>query len=253
MTAPFGLRFAPGTAADVAARVLRPRAPGAGTGLVATPNVDHIICLRRQPDFARAYARAEIVLCDGAPLRAYAWLCGCPVRRVTGCDLAAAVLEGCDARQRPFFVVDTKATEAAVRVWAAARGLAGQTAIHVAPRGFDRDPQHGHGLAQAVRAHAATILLMGIGAPRSEVFADSWREQLPDCWVLCIGQGVKTALGLVARAPAALRLAQIEFVWRICQEPRRLAGRYARGAVLFPVAIIEDCLGYFPRLGTDLP
>jgi UDP-N-acetyl-D-mannosaminuronic acid transferase (WecB/TagA/CpsF family) len=33
-----------------------------------------------------------------------------------------------------------------------------------------------------------------------------------------------------------------EWLWRVCQEPRRLWWRYLRGFLLFPLAIVEDPL-----------
>jgi N-acetylglucosaminyldiphosphoundecaprenol N-acetyl-beta-D-mannosaminyltransferase len=226
-----------------------PRGEENGVGLVITPNVDHVVRLRGNRDFARAYASAEITVCDGAPLRLYARLRGHRARRVTGCDIAAAVMAQCDSGQRLFFVVDSEATASAVRDWARRRALATQVACHVPPYGFETDHAASRELADAVRAHGTTILLMGVGAPRSEVFADTWRDHLPPCWVLCVGQAVKVALGLVRRAPAPFRHLHAEFLWRMAQEPRRLARRYALGALLFPLAILQDVAGVFPLPG----
>jgi N-acetylglucosaminyldiphosphoundecaprenol N-acetyl-beta-D-mannosaminyltransferase len=224
-----------------------------GVGLVITPNVDHVVRLRRNRDFARAYASAEIAVCDGAPLRLYGWLRGYSVRRVTGCDIAAALMAQCDAVQRLFFVVDSAETASSVHEWARCRLLGAQVACHVPRLGFENDPGACRTLADAVRAHGTTILLMGVGAPRSEVFADAWRDHLPPCWVLCLGQAVKVALGLVRRAPAPFQRLHVEFLWRLGQEPRRLARRYALGAVLFPLAILEDLAWIFPRPGRQAP
>jgi N-acetylglucosaminyldiphosphoundecaprenol N-acetyl-beta-D-mannosaminyltransferase len=107
-------------------------------------------------------------------------------------------------------------------------------------------------LAARIAAHRPDILVMGVGSPQSEVFADAWAAALPPCWVLCVGQGVKVALGLVRRAPPVMQAAQAEFLWRLGQEPRRLAGRYSRGAVLFLLAVLADLAGRF-RFAAELP
>ena len=55
-------------------------------------------------------------------------------------------------------------------------------------------------LAEAIREHATTVLIMAVGAPRSEIFVESYRAVLPPCWAFCVGQAVKIELGLVRRA-----------------------------------------------------
>ena len=98
-------------------------------------------------------------------------------------------------------------------------------------------------LSGKIREHHTTILIMGVGAPKSEVWVWRHQHQLPNCWALCLGQAVRIALGLTTRAPRLIRTLHGEWLWRICQEPRRLAGRYIRGSVMFLVAIFEDLAG----------
>jgi N-acetylglucosaminyldiphosphoundecaprenol N-acetyl-beta-D-mannosaminyltransferase len=230
----------------MAERVLRP--PDA-VSLVVTPNIDHIVQLRRNGAFRRAYARAASVLCDGMPILAYARLHAYRIRRITGCDLLADVMaRDWSPDQRAFFVVDGHPTARAVRIWAAGRHPA-RVDVAVPPEGFIDDLPYCEHLARLIVAHGTTLLIMGVGAPRSEIFVDRHRETLPPCWALCVGQAVKVTLGLVGRAPGPMRLLCLEWVWRIGQEPRRLSRRYLAGAFLFLLAVAEDLLvpGRFVR------
>jgi N-acetylglucosaminyldiphosphoundecaprenol N-acetyl-beta-D-mannosaminyltransferase len=81
---------------------------------------------------------------------------------------------------------------------------------------------------------------MGVGAPRSEVFVDRYRRLLPACWAFCVGQAIKVELGLVRRAPRSWQVSGLEWLGRLAQEPKRLAGRYARSSVGFAMAVLED-------------
>lgn len=220
------------------------RAPSEGVGLVVTPNLDHVVQLRRNTALARAYRRAEVVACDGFPLRYHLRLRGVPAATATGCDIAASVMRAADIEpwQRLFFVVDCRETAEAVHAWAARRALAGQVATAIPPLGFERDPGFCAELAAAIAAHGTTTLFMGVGAPRSEIFVDSHRDILPPCWALCVGQAVKIEVGLVQRAPAIVRRLHGEWAWRVAQEPRRLARRYAVGSAVFLLAVAEDLL-----------
>jgi len=241
----------------IAATVRRPAAPGAkdgagwpqggaddgcGVGLVVTPNVDHVRLLRRDPRFAAAYASAAIVTCDGFPVYHYARLRGCaPAGRVTGCDLARALLRHeALPRHRLFFVADSDATAAGLRRWAAGRGMGAQVALHVPPHGFAHDPSLCAALAGRIAAHGTTLLLMGVGAPRSEVFVHRHRAALPPCWALCVGQALRIEAGVIRRAPALASAVNAEWLWRLAHEPRRLAWRYAAGAGGVLAAVAAD-------------
>ncbi len=215
---------------------------GCGVGLVVTPNIDHVRRLRRDPAFAAAYASAAIVTCDGFPVFRYARLRGCaPAGRVTGVDLARALLRhDALAGHRVFLVADSEATADGLRRWAGRRGLDGRVALHVPPPGFGRDPDACDALAGAIAAHGTTLLLMGVGAPRSEVFVHAHRARLPPCWALCVGQALRIEAGVTRRAPAAVSALNVEWLWRLAQEPRRLAARYAAGSVGFVAAVAAD-------------
>jgi len=240
---------------------------GCGVGLVVTPNVDHVRLLRRDPQFAAAYASAAIVTCDGFPVYHYARLRGCaaarrrgvvpsapgwvrsparlrgcaPAGRVTGCDLARALLRHeALPRHRLFFVADSDATAAGLRRWAVGRGMGAQVALHVPPHGFEHDPALCAALAGRIAAHGTTLLLMGVGAPRSEVFVHSRRAALPPCWALCVGQALRIEAGVIRRAPALASALNAEWLWRLAHEPRRLTWRYAAGAGGFLAAVAAD-------------
>jgi N-acetylglucosaminyldiphosphoundecaprenol N-acetyl-beta-D-mannosaminyltransferase len=143
-------------------------------------------------------------------------------------------------QQRFFFVADSIETEAAINAWAAARGMASSVAIFVPPFGFEQNDRLCRGLAEFINAHGTTILMMGVGAPRSEIFVDQWRHMLSPCWAFCVGQAVKIELGLVRRAPVGLQRSGLEWLWRVAQEPKRLSGRYVRSTLAFAVAVLAD-------------
>jgi N-acetylglucosaminyldiphosphoundecaprenol N-acetyl-beta-D-mannosaminyltransferase len=240
---PFGLTISPATAEELAQLALTTRrGEQDGVGLVVTPNIEHIARLRSSPALAQAYRNAAVTVCDGWPVRRYARLCGLPVQRVTGCDIAVALMHASEypSWQRIFLVLDTPQTETAVRRWAEQRGLGERVATTIPPFGFENDDDFCRRMAAKIGAHGTTLLLMGVGAPRSEVFVDRYRGLLPPCWAFCVGQAVKIALGLVERAPSTWQAVGLEWLWRLRQEPRRLARRYLVSSLGFCLAVIED-------------
>jgi N-acetylglucosaminyldiphosphoundecaprenol N-acetyl-beta-D-mannosaminyltransferase len=232
------------SAGEIAALV-RAEPPGMAPGprLIVTANIDHIASLRRDAAFAAAYANAAIVTCDGFPVLRYAQLRGCPAReRVTGCDIAADLLthRPPGPEHRLFFVADAPQTAGLLLLWAAAHGLSGRTEVAVAPPDFRKRPGAQLDLARRIRAHGTTILFLGIGAPRSEVFVHAHRVLLPPCWALCVGQALRIEMGLVPRAPAPWQRANLEWLWRLVLEPRRLLRRYVGATLGFLAAVAGE-------------
>lgn len=238
---PFGLRLSTDSARDIALTAVNDlRAPSDGVALVVTPNIDHIATIRRSPALARAYANAARIVCDGWPVQAYARLCGLRLDRVTGCEITSELMRMAPYAEhhRLFFAVDSATTERALSDWARDNGV--QAAIEIPPFGFERDAAYCEALARRIAAHGTTILVMAVGAPRSEIFVDTHRALLPPCWAFCVGQAVKIELGLVRRASARWQSIGLEWLWRLRQEPARLAKRYATASIGFTLAILED-------------
>lgn len=240
----FGMQISKLDTIAAAQRVLREQAlPGTGARLLVTPNIQHVALMRTDPELRNAMQTADMVICDGFPVFRYAQMRGCPApARVTGREVVDAVMNGGDLPHfhRLFFVVDGKATRAAVLRWARDRGLADRVEVVIPPMEFDRKAAYCMGLARQIAAFGTTLLLMGTGAPRSELFVARHRYAMGDCWALCVGQGIKMALGLVPQPPATIEALNLEWAWRVALEPRRLARRYVDGATGFLVAVAED-------------
>lgn len=238
----FGMVPSPLDEAGVLTLIAR-ETPAAGPALIVTPNLDHIVQLRRNAAFRAAYRGARLVLCDGFPVQYYARLRGHPAHRVTGSDLIARLMAAAQPGRRMMFVVDEAATALAVKRWAATQGLADEVETLVPGYGFIGDATGCAGMVDAIRQFRPDIMVMAVGAPQSEIFVDRYRDALPPCWALCVGQGVKMALGLVGRAPPVVRRLHGEWLWRLAQEPRRLGARYGLGAFRFAAAIVDDLRG----------
>ncbi len=235
----FGLGFDQHSAADIAARVAAENAPA--TQLIVTPNLDHVRLLRSE-EFRAACAWAKMVCADGWPVALYAGLrCALPWRRVTGCDILHAVLAQSDAAQRRVFaIVEASVTADRLRQWLSDRGWRDNWTIETAPREFGVDQAAQMALAHRIAVARPHILIMTLGAPVSEVFVYRYRDTMPPCWVLCVGQALRVELGLAVRAPRVWRRLGLEWAWRCAHEPRRLGARYLWGALWFPCAVLLD-------------
>ena len=99
------------------------------------------------------------------------------------------------------------------------------------------------------------IIFVGISTPVRERFLDAWRDQLPPCACVPVGGVLDIEAGAVRPAPEWVSRMGLEWLFRVWQEPRRLAIRYARThprfALMLAAALARRALGTSKRAGSD--
>lgn len=231
----FGTTFTTATAADVVAAAAKPTR--SRPRLIVTANVDHIVILAENAAFRKAYDGAELRTLDGMPLVWLARLIGYRgVARVTGHDLLAAALAApASPEHRVFLVCSSDAVGERMRAAFVTSGLApGCIATVTPPFGFEHDAAYSKALAARIRAHGTTLLVMGVGAPKSEIWVDRQGAALGSPVVLAVGEALNVAAGLVPRAPVLMQRLSLEWLFRFAHAPRRLFSRYFLRAWRFP-------------------
>lgn len=80
-------------------------------------------------------------------------------------------------------------------------------------------------LSERITQSGARIIFVGLGCPRQEVWAYEFR-QLISAPVLAVGAAFPFIAGIVPQAPRWLQDHGLEWLFRLCAEPRRLWRRY---------------------------
>jgi N-acetylglucosaminyldiphosphoundecaprenol N-acetyl-beta-D-mannosaminyltransferase len=208
---------------------------------VVTPNVDHAVMYSERPELRAAYERASLVLADGFPVVAASRLLGRPLpERVAGSDLAPALF----AASKP-----GKAGER-MRVYllGAAPGVAERAGRNIEarwpgveivgtyspPLGFERDERENAAIIERINAARADVLVIGLGAPKQELWIAAHQEKLTAKTALCIGATIDFLAGEKKRAPRWMQRFGVEWLHRLLSEPKRLLKRYAHDAMVFP-------------------
>lgn len=209
----------------------------AGRGFtLATLNVDHLEKLDRDAAFRRAYAAHDLVVADGNPVVWLSRLSGEVVSLVPGSDLVEPLCRAaaeCGAAVAMIAGTQEAADRAAAHLSERVPGLR-FALLTTAPFPFDPDGPAGDALIAAVTASGAGLCLLGVGAPRQERFAARAAAALPGVGFASVGAGIDFIAGLQRRAPAAVRRARMEWLWRALSSPRRLGPRYVKGALILP-------------------
>ncbi|WP_313141060.1 WecB/TagA/CpsF family glycosyltransferase [Stenotrophomonas sp.] len=214
---------------------------------VVTPNVDHVVNLRKHAGFRRAYSAASLCVVDGWPVAAVlSALCGFKVPTVPGSDLVPKLFESLNERKVPARVFLLGAPPGVAE---AARDVIERNWPHLIvvgtfcpPFGFEKSPQEEKSIQDAISEARPDILIVGLGAPKQELWCHRNRDSLPKCVAICAGATIDFIAGSKTRAPEWLKVARLEWLFRLAQEPRRLAGRYMRGAIIFPVLSAREWL-----------
>jgi exopolysaccharide biosynthesis WecB/TagA/CpsF family protein len=102
-------------------------------------------------------------------------------------------------------------------------------------QGFEDDAFY---LEQAMR-HKPELIVLGMGMPRQERLARELRACLGgDAVIVCGGAILDFLGGKVSRAPSWVRRAGVEWLYRLCREPRRLFRRYVVGNPSFLLRVL---------------
>jgi N-acetylglucosaminyldiphosphoundecaprenol N-acetyl-beta-D-mannosaminyltransferase len=102
------------------------------------------------------------------------------------------------------------------------------------PPGFEQNGNETARILSAVAAAEPDLLVVGLGAPKQEVWVHRHHQLLQAKVAICAGATIDFLAGHRRRSPVWMRRIGLEWLYRACCEPRRLAGRYARDAWVFP-------------------
>jgi exopolysaccharide biosynthesis WecB/TagA/CpsF family protein len=105
-------------------------------------------------------------------------------------------------------------------------------------------------VVKKIRESRASIVFVGLGCPRQEVWAYEYRTLL-SIPIVAVGGALGVLAGKVAQAPAWMQARGLEWAFRLYSEPRRLWRRYLllNPAYLFLLALQAAGWKKFPAQG----
>lgn len=215
-------------------------------GVLYTPNVDHLCKLQNDREFYDAYRHAEWVVCDSRILLHASKLLKDPISEA----IPGSVFFGDfynyhknDPDCRIFLLGSAEgvAREAMRRI----NGKLGRQIIvgaHSPSFGFEKDEAECMEIIDRINASEATVLVVGVGAPKQEIWIAKYRNNMSNVKIfMALGATIDFEAGVKKRAPKILQKMCIEWLYRFLQEPKRLFRRY----------FIED-MKFFGILGKQM-
>ena len=195
-------------------------------GTVFTPNVDHVVLAQHDSRFAAAYSKVSLSLVDGMPVLWASRLLGRPLpAKLSGSDLVRPLMRhAAQCRYRVFLLGgDPGVAEQASLVLE--REFSGLSVVGIESPRVDVDTVPAE-LIERLRAARPDLILVALGAPKQEIFANEFRDALAPAVLLGIGASLDFIAGTRKRAPRWMSNTGLEWLYRLAQEPRRLAYRY---------------------------
>lgn len=225
--------------------------------LVVTPNIDHIVTIKKNSAVEKIYQDARLVFADGMPL---VWLSyflpGVRLpKRVTGADLLVAVCDKCGTERLTIGIIGgapnvaEKASSIIEQRYPGIR-VAG---TYCPPLGFEFDTVESEKIVAISKEWHADIICLALGTPKQELWAKKYIDGFNCGPILCFGAAIDFIVGTTyKRAPVFFRDNGFEWLWRLYQEPVRMFQRYfLRDSIFFWYAACEIAVKWLDYFRED--
>jgi len=190
-----------------------------GCHYVVTPNPE-IVEVCRENDEARAAVNgADLVLPDGVGVVKGAAMLGTPLKEKTpGIEFAAHLMERMAVEGKALYLLGAKPGIAEQ----AAENLKKQYPGLVVAGTHDGYFQEDADVVEAIRKSGADVVFVCLGAPKQELWMRK-NGQDTGAHLLCgLGGSLDVFAGVVERAPKFWSDHGLEWLYRLCREPRRI-------------------------------
>jgi N-acetylglucosaminyldiphosphoundecaprenol N-acetyl-beta-D-mannosaminyltransferase len=204
-------------------------------------NAAKLVRLQHDELLRDAVRRCELATADGQAVVWAARLLGHRLpERVAGIDLMQALLGLAEQRHYRVFVLGARpeALEEAVRRMRErfpGLRLVGWHHGYYAPA---EEPR----IVGRIRASSPDILFIAMETPAKEIFVAQHRERLGVRFVMGVGGSIDVLAGARRRAPRWMQRGGLEWLFRLLQDPRRLARRYVVGNTKFTLMVLREAL-----------
>ena len=195
-----------------------------GADYCVTPNAEIVYEAMHDASFAQLVNDAALVLPDGAGVVLGAKILKTPLKqKVAGIDFAAALMDVLVRQGKRLYLLGSKpgvAEQAAENLRKKHPGLQ----ICGTADGYFKDEGP---VVEKINASGADVLFVCLGAPKQELFMQRHQQQLQVSFMIGLGGSLDGFAGNVRRAPDWMIRLQLEWLYRLIKEPRRL-GRMMR-------------------------
>jgi N-acetylglucosaminyldiphosphoundecaprenol N-acetyl-beta-D-mannosaminyltransferase len=193
----------------------------AGEGAhVVTLNAEMVMLAEKNAAAAAAIQQADLIIPDGAGVTIYLRLEGFKQTRCPGIELAAEMIDRVAQSPNPraiaFYGGAPGVTDLAAQHWQQS-----YPSLAILTRHGFIDDQEEKSWCQTLQAQQPSLILVGLGVPRQEYWIQSHRHLCPQAIWIGVGGSFDIWSGNKQRAPEFFRRLNLEWLYRLYQEPWR--------------------------------
>ena len=213
-------------------------------GVVFTLNPDHLYHLQRHRAFYDAYRQADFITSDSKYVYwGLGWIGRRIQEKVSGSDIVPAYCA--HHRDNPgvrVFLLGA-APGIAQKALESINARCGREVVigaHSPSMKFVNDEHEIAAVIQRINDSGATCLIIGLGAPKQEIWITRYRHAMPKVKVyMGVGATIDYEAGAVKRAPRWMTRIGLEWLYRITTEPLRYWRRYLRDMEYFWLLLLD--------------
>jgi len=201
---------------------------------VVTPNIDHIVLMEKDTEFAEIYQNADLVVADGKPLIWISKLIGTPIiEKISGSDLFPRMCEMAAKKGYSIFILGAAEGIADKAAYNLKRKYPGLNIVgtYSPPMGFEKENRELAQIADKIKSAKPDVLAVSLGSPKGEKFVYNHLSEYNVFLGISIGATIDFEAGNVKRAPKWMAKHGLEWLFRITQDPKRLIKRYWNDAL----------------------
>lgn len=185
---------------------------------VVTPNAEFALEAKKNPHFLKILNTAQLVLADGISVVLASKIIGDPMQgRVTGVGFAQALAAAMAKEGKSLYLLGAKP---GVAEQAAEKLLETYPGLKIAGTHDGYFKEEGP-VVDAINAAKPDALLVCLGAPKQEYFMEEHDSELEVPVMAGLGGSMDVLAGNVQRAPEFFQKYGLEWLYRLCKEPKR--------------------------------
>jgi len=200
-----------------------------------TLNLDHLVNLKTDERFKRAYRAADFVSADGWPV---VWLLrrqGYLVERASGADLVEPLCARAAQCGIGVYLVGPRreSQERAAAILRARYPMLEILGAETPDLPHLSSDEAIEDLAERIRASGARLCFLSLGSPKQEILAAALVRLCPEVGFVGVGAAIDFISRHAIRAPLFMQRHGLEWLWRAVGDPKRLGLRYLRCSKFF--------------------
>jgi len=216
-----------------------------GTAVIFTPNVQRISFGIRDKFIKKIYDNADFLIPDGMPLIWASKLLGMPLKeKVSGSDLLPLFCQLASNKGYKLFFLgsDPGIADRAKKILQRKYPILKIVGTYSPPMGFEESISEIEKIVNIIKKCKPDVLFLGLGFPKEEHFLWHHKNKILVPVSIGVGATFDFIAGKRRRSPEWMQRLGLEWLHRLCQEPKRLWRRYLIGNSIFIWLFIRELI-----------